>query len=284
MYLEEDGVEEFMVFEGWLYSGNINYDNVSNDPSLVLVKLFCFAQRVGIFELQNAILDVIRDRATEQHSQSEPLSMTFNTQDIPKPFTKPPAQGFLFSGFGATTYGVFEEPRGKYFPPATSTAIQYAYQNTLTDSPLRKLLADIFAYNVKPDALDEDILSFPVEYLADVLVINMKRLPLRLDEEKANFDVNAKTYHISGLPPSSRAQRVLEETKEKEKEKQRDSVDGLPVEEDSCVRQLATNDDPKSEVIFDQEVDTFGFGTPGFGWSGNSTKSKSKKERAKKSG
>ncbi|MCJ1386407.1 hypothetical protein MMC17_009533 [Xylographa soralifera] len=240
MYLEEDGVEEFMVFEGWVYSGNINYDNVSNDPSLVLVKLFCFAQRVGIFELQNAMLDVIRDRATKQHSQSEPLT--------------------------------------------TSTAIQYAYQNTLTDSPLRKLLADIFAYNVKPDALDEDILSFPVEYLADVLVINMKRLPLRLDEEKADFDVNAKTYHISGLPPSSRAQRVLEETKEKEKEKQRDSVDGLPVEEDSCVHQLATNDDAKSEVIFDQEVDTFGFGTPGFGWSGNSTKSKSKKERAKKSG
>ena len=29
MYLEEDGVEEFMVFEEWLYSGEINYRDFS---------------------------------------------------------------------------------------------------------------------------------------------------------------------------------------------------------------------------------------------------------------
>ena len=169
--------------------------------------MFCFAHRVGIFGLQNAILDAIQDRATEQNGRLAPPTTALNTQVIPKPSTKPPALKFRFTSFEAVPAPVLEEPRAKYLPPATSTAIQHAYQNTPTGSPLRKLLADIFAYNVKPDALDEDILSFPVEYVADVLLINMKRLPLRLGEEKADFDVTAKNYHISESPRSSTTQR-----------------------------------------------------------------------------
>ena len=97
MSLEEDGVEEFMVFEEWLYSGKINYDKVFNDPSLILVKAFCFAQLIELFDFQNAILNVIRDRATEQHNQSGPSSTTLKTQGIPKPFAKPPTQPFMLS-------------------------------------------------------------------------------------------------------------------------------------------------------------------------------------------
>lgn len=82
----------------------------------------------------------------------------------------------------------------KYLPPATSCAIYYAYDHTPESSPLRKLLADIFVFNVKPQAWDESLLTLPVEFMADVLVINMKRLPLRLDHERADFDLNANKY------------------------------------------------------------------------------------------
>ena len=112
------------------------------------------------------------------------------------------------------------------------------------------MLADIFAYNVKPDALDEGIPSFSAEHVADVLLIHIKRLPLRLDEKKADFDVDARKYHVSELSPSSRTHRVLEETKERDNE----VGDGLPVDEEFSA-----------------------------GWSGNSTKSKPKNERIKKS-
>lgn len=89
------------------------------------------------------------------------------------------------------------ETPATYLPPAASDAISYAYRNTAAEYPFRKLLADIFAYNAKPDAVHEDILSFPAEFLADVLLINMKRLPLRLANERAAFDADATEYYIA---------------------------------------------------------------------------------------
>jgi hypothetical protein len=58
------------------------------------------------------------------------------------------------------------------------------------------LLTDIFAFNVKPETLDEDILLFPAEFMADVRLINMKRLPFRLKKEKADLNKNADKYHV----------------------------------------------------------------------------------------
>ena len=97
-------------------------------------------------------------------------------------------------------------------PPTTSRATHYAYENTSTNSPLRKLLSDIFAYNAKPETITEGILSFPAEFLADVLHINMKRLPLRLKDERANFDRDAKKYYVKDEASTRSVQksRVLE--------------------------------------------------------------------------
>lgn len=89
-----------------------------------------------------------------------------------------------------------EKPDVKYLPPATSTAIQQAYCNTHKQSSLRRLLADIFAFNVKNETLKMDLLALPMEFLADVLIINMKRLPLRLGNKKADFDTRMENYHI----------------------------------------------------------------------------------------
>ncbi|KAL2049800.1 hypothetical protein ABVK25_009895 [Lepraria finkii] len=179
IYLEEDGVDEFKLFEEWLYSEKFSLPKDSDNPSLLLVKVFCFAEKAGISNLQNASLDAIRDRATEQHV-SLPTPNTINE-------TYP--EDDIIPGL--------EESVAKYLPPATASAIHYAYQNTLERSPLRKLLTDIFAFNVKPETLDEDILLFPAEFMADVLLLNMKRLPLRLKEEAADFDNNADKYHVN---------------------------------------------------------------------------------------
>ena len=196
--MEEDGVDEFKLFEEWVYSEKLSYPKGSDDPSLLLVKAFCFADKVRISDLQNATLDAIRDRATGQHiSRATPNptnGMFAKPQNL---FASPQQTAFEFQvNLTTTTSPGLEEAVAKYLPPASSSAIHYAYQNTPDSSPLRKLLADIFAFNVKPETLDESLLVLPAEFMADVLVINMKRLPLRLGDEKADFDLNANKYHV----------------------------------------------------------------------------------------
>lgn len=206
MYLEGDGVDEFKLFEEWLCSGNLSYPKDSDDPSLLLVKVFCFADKVGISPLQNATLDTIRDRATRQDASSA-NSNTMETK---------PQNGF---GFAQTTWNfelhqsstTTDKRAAKFLSPATSTAIHYAYQNTSDSSPLRKMLADIFAFNVKPETLDESLLMLPAEFMADVLFINMKRLPLRLGDEKADFDLNADKYHVKDTSYDRRSRAVAME-------------------------------------------------------------------------
>ena len=52
----------------------------------------------------------------------------------------------------------FEKSLAKYLPSVTSSVINYAYQNASERSPLRKLLTHIFAYNVKPETLNKDLI------------------------------------------------------------------------------------------------------------------------------
>jgi len=193
MYLEEDGVEEFTMFEEWLYTHLLSDPKESADLSLLLVKLFCFAEKVGISTLQNATLDAIRDRAMPPKLQS---AIRCPPLVSPSMFN-PPTTSLDFELLGAT-----------YLPPATSTTIYYTYQNTLEGSPLRRLLADIFAFNVRPQMLDEDLLVLPAPFVADVLTINMKRLPLRLRDEKADFDISTEKYHVHDTGPE-RKSRML---------------------------------------------------------------------------
>ncbi|MCJ1225076.1 hypothetical protein MMC12_001725 [Toensbergia leucococca] len=216
MYLEEDGVDEFVVFEDFL-----------------LVKVFCFAEKVGIPKLQNLALDAIRDRCTKEgippalldDTQSEPVIVETSYNSFGWGVPSQPSPLFAVHTdlesrpVQRTPNPVYRELKITYLPPGTSAAICYAYDNTPTGSPLRKLLADIFAYNVKPEALDEDILLFPAEFMADVLLINMKRLPLRLKLESADFDLNAEKYHVQELTGThtERKQRVSKDVNRKTK-------------------------------------------------------------------
>lgn len=225
MYLEEDGIDEFKLFEEWLYSEKWSYPKGSVDPSLLLVKLFCFAERTGISELQNATLEAICDRATGRDTLGATSDTNGGTIVKPKGFFgshTAPIFGAMDS-MGTMSSG-FETAAPKYLPPATSNAIRHAYDHTPECSPLRRLLADIFAFNVKPQAWDESFLNLPREFMADVLVINMKRLPLRLEDERADFDLNANKYLVEHRRDERRT-GVLQGQKDK-------ALDGAAVGDD----------------------------------------------------
>ena len=215
VYLEEYGVDEFKIFEEWLYSDKVNYPKQANDPSLILVRAFCLAKDVEISKLQNVILDVIRDRATEQHV-SPTAPKTYHEIDAePQNFLRSVQRPVLgLQGFQTTpTSSGFKEPAAEYLPPATASAVHYAYRNTSEHSPLRKLLTDIFAYDVKPEALyGDDRLSFPAQFMADVLFITKKRLPLRLKGEEADFDKNADKYHVQESSSACKKREQQRET------------------------------------------------------------------------
>ena len=51
VYLEEYGVDEFKLFEEWLYSEKLNYPKDSDNPSLLLVKVICLAKDAEITNL-----------------------------------------------------------------------------------------------------------------------------------------------------------------------------------------------------------------------------------------
>ena len=44
--------------------------------------------------------------------------------------------------------------------------------------------------------------------MADVLVITMKRLPLRLEDEKAEFDLNTDQYHVKPARDDKRSRAI----------------------------------------------------------------------------
>ena len=66
-------------------------------------------------------------------------------------------------------------------------------------------MADIFAFNVRPEMLDEDLLVLPAEFMTDVLIINMKRLPLRLVGEKVDFDISTEKYYVHDTRPEGKS-------------------------------------------------------------------------------
>ena len=162
--MDEYGIDEFKLFEEWLYIEILSYLKDSDDPSLLLVKVFYLAKDVVISNLQNARLDAIRDLATEQHDSLA------NPKKLYEQFTKPesifvsaPQSVFNLPRYQTTTSLGLKEPVANCLPPAPASGIRYLYQKTPEHSPLMRLLTDIFAYDVKPEGLYEDSQSFPVE-------------------------------------------------------------------------------------------------------------------------
>ena len=245
----------------------------SDDQSYLLIKLFRFVEKVETPGLQNAALDAIPDRATGQHVSTEspePTSHIHGKSQSPFAFT--PGSGFSLQRYQTKT--VTEKPSTIYLPPATSSAIHYAYLHTPEGSPLRKLLADIFAYNVKADTLNEDLQSFPVEFMVDVLLTNIKRLPLRIKEEKADFDVDMSKYYIhkSSNAGCDRRQRVFGDMQVQRNDSEVSSCD------ESSVEAGVGDDKPPAQIVAVSENDARVFGVPN-----GSSSPKAKKKGLKRS-
>lgn len=131
---------------------------------------------------------------------------------------------------------------------------------------------------MKPETLDVDIMSFPSEFVADVLLINMKRLPLRLNEEEADFDRNANKYHVDTLfsTPNDRNRRTSEDAEVRRIKSGFDSHDG-PVAEGA----VPESESPTEAAAVNKDV-AWAFG--GFGESARSLKGKHKKKHGKRVG
>ena len=172
LYLEEDGVEDFKCFEEWLYTGKLALPQNSDDASLLLVKIFCFAERVEIPNLQNLTLDALHHQASGQDLTESP-TQTLNENERPyNSFTV---------ALSCPTYKISaaaEKPSANYLPPTSSSAIHYTYRNTAEGSPLRKLLVDIFTYSVKPNTSKRKSFSrFQLTFWWMFFLVDIRRLP-----------------------------------------------------------------------------------------------------------
>lgn len=116
--------------------------------------------------------------------------------------------------------------------------------------------------------------SEPVEFVVDALLINMKRLSLRIKEEKADFDVDMSKYYIhkSSNAGCDRRQRVFGDM-----QVQRNDSEVSPRDE-SSIEAGVPDDKPPAQTIAVSENDARVFGVPN-----GSSSSKAKKKGLKRS-
>ncbi|KAL8782172.1 MAG: hypothetical protein Q9213_005643 [Squamulea squamosa] len=91
-----------------------------------------------------------------------------------------------------------------------STTINCVYDATLPDSPLRRILVDLLAWQLYSDNLD--LADADPEYLLETVKALTHRLPSRLEGEVAPFDKNeCETYHVHRDGGSCAAPTTLEQ-------------------------------------------------------------------------
>ena len=189
IYLEADSINELILFKEWLYLGKLDYPDYFNKPSLFLIKVFCFADKVEFSNLQNTAVDSTCNQVIKKYVSSLIKGGNFDIYtNYPSSAWQHPALSLNYA---------------KKSCSIIACAIIHAYQNTSEFSLLKKLLMNIFAFNISFKDLGSDIDSFSTEFLVNILLINMKQLPYRLNEEKADFDDNTDKYHTHySLNPS----------------------------------------------------------------------------------
>ncbi|KAL8770663.1 MAG: hypothetical protein Q9209_003731 [Squamulea sp. 1 TL-2023] len=91
-----------------------------------------------------------------------------------------------------------------------STTINCVYDTTLPDSPLRRILVDLLAWQFYSD--DFDLADADPEYLLETLKACTDRLPSRLEGEVAPFDKSeCETYHVHRDGGSCAPSKTLEQ-------------------------------------------------------------------------
>lgn len=110
------------------------------NPSLLLVKVFCFAEEVGISKLQ--MLRSMPPMAELTGKYSSEAAPDTTDEIFAKPqnlFACHPPSTFEETYLATMTYSGFEKAAEKYLPSATFSAIHYAYHHTPESSPVIQL-------------------------------------------------------------------------------------------------------------------------------------------------
>ena len=89
--------------------------------------------------------------------------------------------------------------------PIESDLTNFVWQNTVAQSSLRKLLVDLFTYRVAAEDVENDILAYPTEFIADVTILNMKRL--QYAEDVVPYEHDATQYYECDGTSSTRRLR-----------------------------------------------------------------------------
>ncbi|KAI9709172.1 MAG: hypothetical protein M1812_007757 [Candelaria pacifica] len=161
--LPDDEVEMFEYFMHWLYTKKLADEEADELPlgSNELIEIYLFADKRGVPSLMNKVVDMIM--ATVPFVGGVPA---FNAVDL-------------------------------------------VYENTASNSLLRKLFVDLYAYDIdvdtlpdlsKPGTTTESLfLGRPKEFLVGIALANVRRLPFRLRDEKAPFELDISQYYEQDL-------------------------------------------------------------------------------------
>ncbi|KAI9696023.1 MAG: hypothetical protein M1836_005854 [Candelina mexicana] len=159
--LSDDSVDVFRSFFGWLYTQQFQPSDGQDLTISKLARIYVFADKIGATVLKNQIIDSINL--------------------------------------------VHSRPKGEL---ADNETIDHVFEHTPASSPLRQLLVDQYAYDVDPVLLGrsdgltplEWFLARPKEFIAGISIINTGRLPKRLKDEKAPFEMDPSRYHEKDEP------------------------------------------------------------------------------------
>ncbi|KAL8708673.1 MAG: hypothetical protein Q9220_006498 [cf. Caloplaca sp. 1 TL-2023] len=162
IHLIDEDPDMFQYYVLWVYNQNFQKDIEDDD----CFYLYLMADKFGSEALQNLIMDTICDRC---HNSNYDCGES-GQDKVAKQY--------------------------KEYPVRPKT-INFVYDNTLPGSVLRSVLVDRFAWN-EVIHLYPELVDTPPEFLFDTLKACARRLPMRLDDEVAPFEQEAKceVYHI----------------------------------------------------------------------------------------
>lgn len=133
----QQSLGKFKLFKECFYSEKLSDPRGSVNPSLLLVNVFCFAEKVGISKLQ-----MLRSMPsmTELTGKDSTEAAPDTTDEI---FVKPqslfachPSPTFEEMYLTTMTNSGFEKAAEKYLPSATFSAIHYAYHHSPESVPV----------------------------------------------------------------------------------------------------------------------------------------------------
>jgi hypothetical protein len=159
LVLDDVSVEVFKIFEEWAYYGRFNYERVGKKRP----------------DLEDTVVG------------STPSILLMQAFCFGDRFFLPKFQDLAVQA-------IHTRATKEHLLPAID-AVDYAYDNTADDSPLRRLLVDLYALNVNPHLLSIDLLDAPKVFLFDIFANSIGRQVT--DTNIVSIQKQADDYYVS---------------------------------------------------------------------------------------